>query len=523
MLRRLFFVIFCFGFCIANAQFKLKQMERCYNSVTQTFSDSCFIMTDASGFQRYIDISVLRTIAGGTITPTQLCNALKAISIGSVNATDYFITASATGCKRVLSSNIVTGSALCTAINQIGIQTYTRGDRLIFQKADGTCYRDSIRWDQYGGINCDDVLDCVTNDPDWCNEVKACITNTYLCDNLNLFGTQNFIPTYLIGVNSNGTCARVDGTLFGTGATCTALKQFTFNSSVDTLIGIKNGQCYRTKISSGSNFNCDSVKSCISQNWFCDSILVCLENDTDFCNIVKDCIDDFDLKDKVCEAMQSFQFTDGNNSGDTVIIVRDGQCYKSNIAFTGGSNFNCDSVKACLSQDWFCDSVQACITDLYLCEALFSFGDAELQEGFKIIVDNGATCKKSTICVTGSQCLNFQIAGGCFEADVIVSPNSNNKLVCQNDGLFVDGATPNEVCGILNTYGSGGTLTQGDQVLVRGNPCIWKTVPCWNPCGPPDFNPNNRIALSELEKRLAKSEALNIELLKRIEKLEKRK
>jgi hypothetical protein len=262
----------CFG------QFKLKQMERCFDMASQSYLDSCFIMTDSRGFQTYIDLSVLKQIAG-TPSPSALCAAIAGFGIGSLQINDYVIARNSNGtCKLIPINNIVSQGALCSAFNATSLGTYTIGDRLLFQRADGTCYRDSIRWDQYGGLDCDGVIDCISTNPDFCTEVQNCISSTYICQTLNGFGGMNFIPQYLIGIN-NGQCAKVDGNLFGSAAICSNLNLLGYSGAVDTVFGTYNGQCYKVALpSGGSNWNCDSTQNCLSGQWFCDSIANCLSD-----------------------------------------------------------------------------------------------------------------------------------------------------------------------------------------------------------------------------------------------------
>lgn len=43
---------------------KLKQIEPCYDPVTHARMDSCMTLTDANGYQYYVDLATLQSIFG---------------------------------------------------------------------------------------------------------------------------------------------------------------------------------------------------------------------------------------------------------------------------------------------------------------------------------------------------------------------------------------------------------------------------------------------------------------------------
>jgi hypothetical protein len=519
----------CFG------QFKLKQMERCFDMASQSYLDSCFIMTDSRGFQTYIDLSVLKQIAG-TPSPSALCAAIAGFGIGSLQINDYVIARNSNGtCKLIPINNIVSQGALCSAFNATSLGTYTIGDRLLFQRADGTCYRDSIRWDQYGGLDCNGVIDCISTNPDFCTEVQNCISSTYICQTLNGFGGMNFIPQYLIGIN-NGQCAKVDGNLFGSAAICSNLNLLGYSGAVDTVFGTYNGQCYKVALpSGGSNWNCDSTQNCLSGQWFCDSIANCLSEF--LCDSIEACLTNNPKFDTlVCEALHSFPFQQASSTGDTVIAVNGGTCYKT-VLNTGGSNWNCDSTVNCVNQ-FLCDSVLACISNsLFACEEVeSSWQSGQLGNGALLLIQDGTECKKATLGFENTACISMGLSGsGNFTASTIISGDAGNKVECRANGLYASGVPTCAELGALFSNGgqigatdqimtagcvyktlgnqlscpnigvafpAGGALAPGDEVLVYSDAgCQRKTLPCYDPCGGvPDINPRLISRLDALEK-----------------------
>lgn len=99
----------CFG------QFKLKQMERCFDMASQTYVDSCFIMTDSRGFQTYIDLSVLKQIAG-TPSPSALCAAIAGFGIGSLQVNDHVIARNTNGTCWKSSLEFVNTNPTCLTV-----------------------------------------------------------------------------------------------------------------------------------------------------------------------------------------------------------------------------------------------------------------------------------------------------------------------------------------------------------------------------------------------------------------------
>ena len=209
------FITISFG-CIAQ---KLVQLEPCKDQYGNP-KDSCFIMSGLpTGHGRWVDIDLLRQIIGSpdSIPSGVICSSLGGIPTGTVATGDHFIVKSATGCKRVPFNLIVSPLALCAAAQATANGVYDTDDKVLYLRPDGSCYKDTIHWSAYGGLDCPGVLDCISSDPSFCTEVQNCINSTYICQTLNDFGGMNFVPDYLIGIE-NGICAKVDGNLFGSAA-----------------------------------------------------------------------------------------------------------------------------------------------------------------------------------------------------------------------------------------------------------------------------------------------------------------
>jgi hypothetical protein len=625
------FITISFG-CIAQ---KLVQLEPCKDQYGNP-KDSCFIMSGLpTGHGRWVDIDLLRQIIGSpdSIPSGVICSSLGGIPTGTVAAGDHFIVKSTTGCKRVPFNlivsplalcaaaqatvngvydtddkvlylrpdgscykdtihwsayggldcpgvidcisgnplfceeveNCLTSGTLCNSIGGISTGNYALGDRLLFQRADGTCYRDSIRWKQYGGLDCPEVLDCITGDPDFCDEVQNCINSTYICQTLNGFGGMNFIPQYLIGIN-NGQCAKVDGNLFGSNAICSSLNLLGYSGAVDTVFGTFQGQCYKVALSSvGSNWNCDSTQNCLGQDWFCDSIkaclddflcdsiIACIQNDTTICDLFLECLDNPRFDTLVCEALHSFPYQEASSTGDTVIAVNGGICYKT-VLNIGGGDWNCDSTVNCVNQ-FLCDSVLACISNsLFACEEVeSSWQSGQLGNGALLLIQDGTECKKATLGFESTACISMGLSGaGNFTASTIISGDAGNKVECRANGLYASGAPTCAELGALFSNGGqigatdqimtagcvyktlgnqlscpnidlafppGGPLAPGDQVLVWADGgCTRKTLPCYAPCGIPDINP----ILPRLQNEIDNLKKENKELRKIITEIQKK-
>lgn len=649
------FITISFG-CIGQ---KLVQLEPCKDQYGNP-KDSCFIMSGLpTGHGRWIDIDLLRQIIGSpdSIPSGVICSSLGGIPTGTVATGDHFIVKSATGCKRVPFNlivsplalcaaaqatvngvydtddkvlylrpdgscykdtihwsayggldcpgvidcisgnplfceeveNCLTSGTLCNSIGGISTGNYALGDRLLFQRADGTCYRDSIRWEQYGGIDCPEVLDCITGDPDFCTEVQNCINSSYICQTLNGFGGMNFIPQYLIGIN-NGQCAKVDGNLFGSNAICSSLNLLGYSGAVDTVFGTYNGQCYKVALpSGGSNFNCDSMQNCLGQDWFCDSIkaclddflcdsiIACIQNDTTICDLFLECLDNPRFDTLVCEALHSFPYQEASSTGDTVIAVNGGTCYKT-VLNTGGSNWNCDSTTNCVNQ-FLCDSILACVGNVY-CDILKGLDNLPFEGNgsHKLFFTDGGACYSSSLEAQGANCISAGLANGVITVGLNIDPIGG--ITCGANGIKVDlcpffaglpngnpytgqplvGAdcktytvNTNITCANLQSVftGSPTDLTNTDLIMVNsggaceyrtlgtfvvqdiicnlgpgsigkvlcksdGGPCGW--LPCDQICGVPDLNPR----LLNMASRLDALEKENKELRKIITEIQKK-
>lgn len=648
------FITISFG-CIAQ---KLVQLEPCKDQYGNP-KDSCFIMSGLpTGHGRWVDIDLLRQIIGSpdSIPSGVICSSLGGIPTGTVATGDHFIVKSATGCKRVPFNlivsplalcaaaqatvngvydtddkvlylrpdgscykdtihwsayggldcpgvidcisgnplfceeveNCLTSGTLCNSIGGISTGNYALGDRLLFQRADGTCYRDSIRWEQYGGIDCPEVLDCITGDPDFCTEVQNCINSSYICQTLNGFGGMNFIPQYLIGIN-NGQCAKVDGNLFGSAAICSNLNLLGYSGAVDTVFGTYNGQCYKVALpSGGSNFNCDSMQNCLGQDWFCDSIkaclddflcdsiIACIQNDTTICDLFLECLDNPRFDTLVCEALHSFPYQEASSTGDTVIAVNGGTCYKT-VLNTGGSNWNCDSTTNCVNQ-FLCDSILACVGNVY-CDILKGLDNLPFEGNgsHKLFFTDGGACYSSSLEAQGANCISAGLANGVITVGLNIDPIGG--ITCGANGIKVDlcpffaglpngnpytgqplvGAdcktytvnTVNTCTDIVSKFASGGgnvvngtqllgadctiktfnigdiqnlicnfgSTTSGTAILVQdgdSGQCRW--LPCLNPCGAAlmDSNPQ----LLNMTSRLDALEKENKELKKIIKDIQ---
>lgn len=681
------FITISFG-CIGQ---KLVQLEPCKDQYGNP-KDSCFIMSGLpTGHGRWIDIDLLRQIIGSpdSIPSGVICSSLGGIPTGTVATGDHFIVKSATGCKRVPFNlivsplalcaaaqatvngvydtddkvlylrpdgscykdtihwsayggldcpgvidcisgnplfceeveNCLTSGTLCNSIGGISTGNYALGDRLLFQRADGTCYRDSIRWEQYGGIDCPEVLDCITGDPDFCTEVQNCINSSYICQTLNGFGGMNFIPQYLIGIN-NGQCAKVDGNLFGSAAICSNLNLLGYSGAVDTVFGTYNGQCYKVALpSGGSNFNCDTIKDCLSEQWFCDtikaclddflcdsikaclntflcdsivacvdgflcdSIISCIQNDTTICDLFLECLDNPRFDTLVCEALHSFPFQEASSTGDTVIAINGGTCYKT-VLNTGSGEVNCDTIRNCVNE-FLCDSILACVGNVY-CDILKGLDNLPFEGNgsHKLFFTDGGACYSSSLEAQGANCISAGLANGVITVGLNIDPIGG--ITCGANGIKVDlcpffaglpngnpytgqplvGAdcktytvNTNITCPQLGAlFSSGGQLGATDQIMTSGciyktlgNPlscsnidaafplvgalapgdqvlvwadggCARKTLPCYQVCGCylPCNTPDINPVLPKIQSRLEELEKENKELRKIITEIQKK-
>jgi len=673
MLRVLFFLLLTFSL---SSQ-KLMNLERCYDPYNKKFLKNCCILTDTFGFSVYLTEAECQLFYG--VNSAKVCQAIGDFNISTLLSTDYIVAKGANSCKLVKISDIVspsnlcyafgqlpklnynrgdmflmqrpngtcykdsinwalyggldcpgvidcisgnplfceevenclTDGALCTAINNIPNGTYVRGDKLIFEHANGDCYQDSIRWDQYGGLDCEGVIDCISTNPDFCDEVKNCINSTYICQTLNGFGGMNFIPQYLIGIN-NGQCAKVDGNLFGSAAICSNLNLLGYSGAVDTVFGTYNGQCYKVALpSGGSNFNCDSVQNCFGQQWFCDSvtnclngflcdsikaclstflcdsivacidgflcdsIISCIQNDTTICDLFLECLDNPRFDTLVCEALHSFPFQEASSTGDTVIAVNGGICYKT-VLNTGGGDWNCDSTTNCVNQ-FLCDSILACVGNVY-CDILKGLDNLPFEGNgsHKLFFTDGGACYSSSLEAQGANCISAGLANGVITVGLNIDPIGG--ITCGANGIKVDlcpffaglpngnpytgqpliGAdcktytvNTNITCANLQSVftGSPTDLTNTDLIMVNsggaceyrtlgtfvvqdiicnlgpgsigkvlcksdGGPCGW--LPCDQICGVPDLNPR----LLNMASRLDALEKENKELRKLIKEIQ---
>ena len=184
------FITISFG-CIGQ---KLVQLEPCKDQYGNP-KDSCFIMSGLpTGHGRWIDIDLLRQIIGSpdSIPSGVICSSLGGIPTGTVATGDHFIVKSATGCKRVPFNLIVSPLALCAAAQATVNGVYDTDDKVLYLRPDGSCYKDTIHWSAYGGLDCPGVIDCISGNPLFCEEVENCLTSGTLCNSIGGISTGNY-------------------------------------------------------------------------------------------------------------------------------------------------------------------------------------------------------------------------------------------------------------------------------------------------------------------------------------------
>lgn len=271
-------------------------------------------------------------------------------------------------------------------------------------------------------IDLNDLVGIVSKSAINCDSIGNCLLNTsILCNALGNFPTG--IPNvndYLIARNGTS-CKRILlDSIIGGSKLCSALNFSisTVNGNDYFLIKKADGTCARALISgiSGIGFNCDSVAACLADGSLCNAmrafptaspatsdsfvfmkngncrkgLLSTLISDID-CDSVKACLIGGGV---LCDALRSFP--NGTYvSGDSIWYSHNGECRKGSInGLIGGGSFNCDSVKACISQTWFCDSVETCLEDGALCNALQDFTVDGGGSSFYLIGTDGTTCNR---------------------------------------------------------------------------------------------------------------------------------
>lgn len=448
-----------------SAQIKLNMIEPCYKNGHR--QDSCFTMTDVNGIQQYIDFDLLKTlIIGDTITSGDICTAIIGFPMG----------------------------------------TPQNGDKILMKTASGICKL--VSKDYFSTYNCDSVFNCLENNPIFCDLVNECIY------------TGGF---------------------------------------------------------------CDSVKNCIYTDGFCDSVANCVN--VWFCDSVESCLDNIDLSDKFCGIIRSYT-GGTLQVGDSVMAIQNGVCKKLKVTSLGGTgkvyfeDSDCFHFAEINDSTWtgniILDPDPTNITEcrsmgLYspsFCAQISTIAEKDMENGlFVYTFDQGEDeCYKSKLCLDGdADCvaLSFQNVGGsvCISAELVISNDLGNVAECRPSGTYVP-----SVCKQLEMWSDGGDLANNDIVLVKnGNNCVKKRYLAptpFNLCGVSDIgcdgnapcgtkvmmkcgsscgwvtmsefltiykgcDPNSDIPMlnditTPLQKRISDLEKQNKDLLKRLEKLEKK-
>lgn len=432
---------------------KLKQIEPCYDPVTHVRMDSCMTLTDANGYQYYVDLATLQSIFGGDVTSSKICAALSTLSNTSYVPNDYFLAKNTNGtCKLVNPTTVPpSGSALCTALKTFTASNFSNSAYAFVEMPDGSCKKillDSILSHYNNKFNCDSVAYCLLNDG-------------RLCDALNAYGTTNYIPQYIIGVD-NGNCFRVDGNLFG----------------------------------GGTNFNCDSVEQCLSGNpFFCDLVDSCLMNSSNLCNLIDSCLSNSDtLCDLVQSCFDSISFDSlvcvglegiaGSNyvDGDSAIITRGGQCFKIPwycCDTTGGQALQAGDCIDIVGDTVINVKVDPMSDNLLQCTANGLYVDPnttcsnyqvqDIDANYQWVVYNpaGNDCYRAPINLNGDNCIGLNITTGALNAFMKISSDAGNTVECRANGIYAGGCN----------YSNSGQLTNGDLVVVQtANGCVTKTM-----------------------------------------------
>lgn len=270
-----------------------------------------------------------------------------------------------------------------------------------------------VRWEDLVGAS----------DPLICDKIDSCLgagNGERLCELLQLIPNGNLAANdRFYAKTSGGSCKTVHiDSIFSLTKLCAALNFpiVTYLGTDYLLVKRADGSCGRVLASTvkGSLWNCDSTKACIGGDWFCDSIYACLTSGV------------------LCEAMG--EMDPGTfETGDSIWVKKPGgECVLALIDdLIGGGDgaFNCDSVKACISGDWFCDSVATCITSEVLCGALGDLAVLDDIGNYKLVVTNGDSCGQIPLDSLLQDC-QVEIEVGGFGG----SPEGDNSWATSCDG-----------------------------------------------------------------------------------------
>lgn len=323
-----------------------------------------------------------------------------------------------------------------------------------------------------------DLLDIINNyDGDdggqgffGCDSVQYCLENGTLCDVLSDFPTGNYTNgNYLFGIDNGGMCKRLNIlNVPGVGDTCRIAN---------------NADCSYTFY----NENNTAFKFGYQ--------LVCIN-----------------------DSMITLTDWDGTSCGDTCTLPGSGG------GGGGGNDFNCDSVKNCIS-DFLCDSVKACIDDFLcdsvkacleqgaLCEVLSGLEMANTELGDKyvtikdgecvltdsiaidicgiiqeiqeesvlneddvaFIIRDNANCFKVPISTRATECITVQIDAGDIIATPIISGNAGNIIQCLPSGFYA-AATLAFNCDSLNNLFT--PAATADSIFAdQGGQCVKIPLP----------------------------------------------
>ena len=506
-----FLITICYS---AIGQIKYSQIQPCIDPVRLIPKDSCILMSGHDGVWKPVELSGLFDI-----DENKLCDILSDFPSGVLSSTDSIITKSLSGCKKVPSNYIVTPGALCIAAQSIPKSTYSPGDFLMFMRPNGTCYSDSIRWIQYGGSkwNCDSTIACLDDNVLFCNEVEECLENGSLCDAIKGFDVAGYddsaycITEYpdgsckkillsdITGQSSNFNCDSVAYCLLNDGRLCDALNAYgTTNYIPQYIIGVDNGNCFRVDgnlFGGGNNFNCDSVEQCLSGNpFFCNLVDSCLMNSSNLCNLIDSCLSNSDtLCDLVQACLDSIAWDSlvcvglegitGSNyvDGDSAIITRGGQCFKIPwycCDTTGGQALQAGDCIEIVGDTVINVKVDPMSDNLLQCTANGLYVDPnttcsnyqvqDIDANYQWVVYNpsGNDCYRAPINLNGDNCIGLNITTGALNAFMKISSDAGNTVECRANGLYAGGCN----------YSNSGQLTTGDLVVVQtANGCVTKT------------------------------------------------
>lgn len=433
-------------------------------------------LTDANGYQYYVDFATLQSIFGGDVTSSKICAALSTLSNTSYSPNDYFLAKNTNGtCKLVNPTTVPpNGTALCTALKTFTAANFSNSAYAFVEMPDGSCKKillDSILSHYDNKFNCDSVAYCLLNDGK-------------LCDALNSYGTTNYIPEYIIGVD-NGNCFRVDGNLFGGGNNfnCDSVEQCLsgnpfFCNLVDSCL-------------SNSNLLCDLVDSCLINNGnLCNLIDSCLSNSDTLCDLVNSCINTINWDSLVCIGLGGIS---GSNyvDGDSAIITRGGQCFKIPwycCDTTGGQALQAGDCIDIVGDTVINVKVDPAGDNLLQCTANGLYVDPnttcsnyqvqDIDANFQWVVYNpsGNDCYRSPINLNGDNCIGLNITTGALNAFLKISSDVGNTVECRANGIYAGGCN----------YSNAGQLTNGDLVVVQtGSGCVTKTLTSGIDCSSP--------------------------------------